>query len=72
MLKLKGCPKCSGDVQLDRDQYGWYEQCFQCGYLRDLPDIAEVEQQPANEKDRELSVVRKRDRDKPLKTEDGE
>ena len=48
MLKLKGCPRCkSGDVTLDRDQYGWYEYCIQCGYIRDLKSIVELGQQQA-------------------------
>ena len=64
MLKLKGCPKCKGDVHLDRDQYGWYEQCFQCGCMRDLPNIVEVKQQPVEERDKELSGLRKRGNDK--------
>jgi hypothetical protein len=46
MLRLKCCPKCKGDVLLDKDHYGWYEQCLQCGYLRDLETIVQVEQQP--------------------------
>ncbi len=33
---LKGCPRCTGKVQIDRDHWGWYEQCIQCGYMRDL------------------------------------
>jgi hypothetical protein len=40
--KLKSCPRCRGDVFLDRDQYGWYEQCLQCSYRRDLEVIVEV------------------------------
>jgi ribosomal protein L37AE/L43A len=36
MLRLKSCPKCKGDVRIDRDQYGWYEQCLQCGHVRDM------------------------------------
>ena len=36
MWRLKACPKCKGDLQLDRDEHGWYEQCIQCGYMRDL------------------------------------
>lgn len=36
MLRLKSCPKCKGDVRIDRDQYGWYEQCLQCGHVQDL------------------------------------
>ncbi len=37
MWLLKGCPRCRGDMELDRDEYGWYERCIQCGHLRDLP-----------------------------------
>jgi hypothetical protein len=36
MLKLKSCPRCKGDILIDRDHFGWYEQCFQCGYQHDL------------------------------------
>jgi len=34
--KLKTCPKCNGKMMPDRDEYGAYEQCIQCGYLMDL------------------------------------
>ena len=40
MLRLKSCPKCHGDVRFDRDQFGWYEQCIQCGFVRDLEPMA--------------------------------
>ena len=30
------CPKCNGMLYLDRDYNGWYEQCLQCGYMKDL------------------------------------
>ena len=46
VMKLKSCPKCKGNVIIDRDQYGWYEQCMQCGYLADLEDIVLVEKPP--------------------------
>ncbi|MFC1903154.1 hypothetical protein ACFLX4_03715 [Chloroflexota bacterium] len=29
------CPKCNGNIYLDTDNYGWYEQCIQCGYIYD-------------------------------------
>lgn len=33
MYKIKSCPRCRhGDVYGDKDQYGAYEQCFQCGW----------------------------------------
>lgn len=47
MWKLKGCPRCGADVFLDKDEYGWYEQCLQCGYLCDLESIAGLREQPA-------------------------
>lgn len=43
MINFKCCPKCSGDVLLERDSYGWYEQCIQCGYLRDLQSMVDIE-----------------------------
>ena len=36
MIKLKACPKCHGDLYLERDQYGSYMSCLQCGYLKEL------------------------------------
>jgi len=42
------CPKCSGNIFLDQDDYfdpkesyyGWYEWCLQCGFRRDLKPYA--------------------------------
>ncbi len=41
-IRLHGCVRCKGDVSIDKDQYGWFESCLQCGYTRDLPDMVEV------------------------------
>jgi Zn ribbon nucleic-acid-binding protein len=30
--KLKGCPRCSDDLNIIRDDLGYYEDCLQCGY----------------------------------------
>jgi len=30
--KLKGCPRCSGDLNIIHDVLGYYEDCLQCGY----------------------------------------
>ena len=49
MLKLKSCPRCGGDMRIDRDQYGWYEECIQCGYLYDLPSVASAQEQNPEE-----------------------
>ena len=32
MLWLKSCPHCKGDLYQDRDLYGHYLACFQCGH----------------------------------------
>ncbi|HEY94931.1 MAG TPA: hypothetical protein G4O15_08350 [Dehalococcoidia bacterium] len=32
--KLKGCPRCSGDLNIILDNLGYYEDCLQCGYHR--------------------------------------
>ena len=36
MLFPKACPKCHGDMYLDRDVYGTFIECLQCGLLRDV------------------------------------
>ena len=38
----KRCPKCGGNIFLDRDFRGWYEECLQCGRTSNLPDLIEV------------------------------
>lgn len=38
MLRLKACPRCRGDMHDNRDEYGIYAECLQCGYMRDLED----------------------------------
>ena len=41
MWKFKNCPRCHGDIFIDKDLDGWYEQCLQCSYRHELKDIAE-------------------------------
>lgn len=33
MLYLKACPRCHGDIKFERDMYGHYLECLQCGFL---------------------------------------
>ncbi|MBI4306598.1 MAG: hypothetical protein HY678_09810 [Chloroflexi bacterium] len=33
MLYLKACPRCHGDVKFERDMYGHYLECLQCGFI---------------------------------------
>jgi hypothetical protein len=44
--KLKGCPRCMGDIFISQDMDGWYEQCLQCSFRRDLKDLAELKGKP--------------------------
>lgn len=54
MWKFKSCPRCGGDIFIDRELDSWYEQCLQCGYLCDMPNTVEVHQH-SGEKKEELS-----------------
>ena len=44
MLNREGCPRCKGDVRVDRDEYGWYVECIMCGYMRDLASVVVTKQ----------------------------
>ncbi len=51
--KFRSCSRCDGDIFIDRDLYGWYEHCLQCGYTGDLISKVELGQQPWSERERE-------------------
>ena len=36
MLYLKSCSKCHGDMYLDKDLFGSFRQCLQCGKIEDI------------------------------------
>ena len=36
MFYFKACPKCKGDMYLERDAYGEYRKCLQCGQIQEL------------------------------------
>jgi Zn ribbon nucleic-acid-binding protein len=42
MLELRRCPRCRGDVRTNRDVYGEYRECLQCGYMVDV----EIQESP--------------------------
>ena len=35
------CAKCGGSLYLDKDQFGWFEQCLQCGFVSNLDKMME-------------------------------
>ena len=36
MIYFGACPKCQGDVALNRDGFGSFLSCLQCGLMRDV------------------------------------
>ena len=55
--KFKSCPRCDGDMFVDRDLYGWHEQCLQCGYARELRNMIKSKQQAWREKEKKRRVT---------------
>ena len=44
MWRFKSCPKCNGDIFVDRDyEGGWYEACLQCSYRRYMPSMVDMQ-----------------------------
>ncbi len=81
MIKMHGCKKCNGALLLDKDEFGWYEQCIQCGYTRDIPRVAPPDRPSMSEPvpvkvindSRNLVELWKKDKlpsDQPIKTLD--
>ncbi len=33
---FKGCPRCKGDVYVEKDSFGTYRKCLQCGRMQEL------------------------------------
>ena len=42
--KVKSCPRCKGDMFLDRDLDSWYEQCLQCSYRVELKPLDRIKE----------------------------
>ncbi len=53
-MQFRSCPRCEGDLHANRDMYGKYEECLQCGYMA-YPQ--EEERQVAKRKDGLLYLV---------------
>lgn len=60
MWKFRSCPKCSGDLYVDYDLNGWYEQCLQCGYMQDLKSILEIKKETSENKNEPVLAGRNR------------
>ncbi|MDP6495274.1 MAG: hypothetical protein QGI09_07635 [Dehalococcoidia bacterium] len=40
MMLVKGCHRCWVDLCINKDTYGEYRQCVQCGYIGGLEPSA--------------------------------
>ena len=50
MWRFKSCPRCKGDMFIDKNGDSWYEECLQCGFSRELVDMVVVGTQPSSMK----------------------
>jgi hypothetical protein len=39
MWKIKACPRCNGDLYMEKEIDGWYESCLQCGHRREMEEL---------------------------------
>ena len=62
MFWLKACSRCHGDIFVDRDSYGSFLHCLQCGYIKDLEENPKVRVKvriPDRKEERKREVVRR-------------
>ena len=38
-IRTKACKRCGGDLSLERDKYGTYVECIQCGAIWNELDL---------------------------------
>ncbi|UCC17938.1 MAG: hypothetical protein JSU58_05135 [Dehalococcoidales bacterium] len=50
--KYRSCPRCSGDVYVEKDNEETYERCLQCGYVK-LTGISSTAYKYAREQENE-------------------
>lgn len=39
LIRTKACKRCEGDLCLERDNYGAYIECIQCGAVWNVPEM---------------------------------
>ena len=60
MWRFKGCPRCGGDVFIDYDLNGWYEECLQCSCLHELKTTLQVKEEKPKKEELALAGHHKR------------
>ena len=54
---LKKCPRCGGNMFIDRDIDESYEKCLQCGYCRELRSLDEIQQNSVRKDQRPVGML---------------
>ena len=58
MILFKKCPRCdTGDIEVNKDFYGWRALCLQCGYVKDLSCAEEAKEVLAAQRQTEKEVL---------------
>ena len=57
MVMFKACPRCHGDMHINRDIYGDYKECLHCGLMEDLPSAIPVLAVPKAEPKKKKKVA---------------
>jgi len=57
MWMMKNCPRCGGDMFIERDSYGWYEKCLQCGYCGESKGLDKLGHGSAREDKRPVGAL---------------
>ena len=63
LVRTKACRRCGGDLSLERDSYGTYMECIQCGASSSVSDLVNSDTQKATEH-RPLALTRAGSADK--------
>lgn len=42
--KLRSCPRCKGDMFIEREGGTWYQQCLQCSYRCEMRRLDKVQE----------------------------
>ncbi len=55
-IQTKACKRCGGDLSLERDKYGTYIECIQCGAFWSESDLMPALAWTQNKQQPELTV----------------
>jgi len=54
--RINKCPRCQGNMFLEKDEFGWYEHCLQCSYSQELEGIYEFNKKPTQREKKAVPI----------------